>query len=208
MGSMTMTIVFGVVIVVVIVFVIVSTITGKKAQKKEQQKRKKVVRNEIKRYLAQVENKKNISVEFEKVAARRGAEYKYRDVFDVVVNILEPKTGAIVSTKAYEIEGLTTKIDKKNYNTDWTVNGEIDLDETRKRIAIAEKAVKLSKSEKAQIKSDDRAKTKEIKQTQKEDYKKMKSAKKDPVALEQQRKELLEKQKLLKKTAVKFIPRR
>jgi hypothetical protein len=113
MGGTTGMIVMGLIVVVVLVFIIVSSITGKKARKKEQEKRKRVVKDEIKAYLAKVKNQKNISVDYEKVFARKGPEYRYRDIFDVVVRILSPKDGSVLETKSFEIEGITTKVSKK-----------------------------------------------------------------------------------------------
>jgi hypothetical protein len=118
MGGTTGMIVMGLIVVVVLVFIIVSSITGKKARKKEQEKRKRVVKGEIKAYLAKVKNQKNISVDYEKVFARKGPEYRYRDIFDVVVRILSPKDGSVLETKSFEIEGITTKVSKKEYKTD------------------------------------------------------------------------------------------
>jgi type VI protein secretion system component VasK len=156
MGGTTGMIVMGLIVVVVLVFIIVSSITGKKARKKEQEKRKRVVKDEIKAYLAKVKNQKNISVDYEKVFARKGPEYRYRDIFDVVVRILSPKDGSVLETKSFEIEGITTKVSKKEYKTDWIVNKETDLDETQKNIAIAEKKIKLSKAEQKEIKQRNR----------------------------------------------------
>jgi hypothetical protein len=105
------------VIVVIVIFVIVSTITGKKASKREKAKRKLEVRDAIKNYILVNEKQKNIRIDFERVYARKGAEYKYRDVFDVIVLIIEPKTNQVKEEKAFEVEGISTKIDKKNYST-------------------------------------------------------------------------------------------
>ncbi|AHI52716.1 hypothetical protein [Spiroplasma culicicola] len=199
----TSTIIIGVVALVIIVFIIVSAITSKKAQKKEQQKRKKVVKDEIKLYLSKTQSLKNIKIDYEKVYARKGAEYKYRDVFDVVVNIYEPKTNNLLYTRAYEVEGITTRADKKTYTTAWQVNQELDLEDTKKRIAIAEKKIKLTKEEAKTLKKEDLAKAKEQKVQMKEEMKQLKEAK-----AEQKKANSPRIDEAVKATTVKFIPRR
>ncbi|AGR42006.1 hypothetical protein [Spiroplasma diminutum] len=205
LSSSASTIVIGVVVLVVLVFVIVSSITSKKAQKVEQQKRKKVVREEIKSYLAKTQNIKNIKVEYEKVYARKGAEYKYRDVFDVVVQMYEPKTNKLISVNAYEVEGITTKSGKNNYVTAWQVNGEIDLENTKRRIAIAEKKVKLTKQEKVVLKKEEKSKAVEHKIQVKEEIKNLKAEKKNQSKNDDVSAQM---DKAIKATTVKFVPRR
>ncbi|WP_338985496.1 hypothetical protein [Spiroplasma endosymbiont of Diplazon laetatorius] len=205
LGASTSTIVIGVVVLVVLVFVIVSSITSKKAQKIEQKKRKKVVKEEIKNYLAKTQNIKNIKIEYEKVYARKGPEYKYRDVFDVVVQIFEPKTNKLVSTNAYEVEGITTKSGKNNYVTAWQVNGEIDLENTQRRIAIAEKKVKLTKQEKVVLKQEEKTKAVEHKIQVKEELKTIKEEKKHQ---KENKDANLQLDRAIKATTIKFIPRR
>ncbi|ATG97338.1 hypothetical protein [Mesoplasma lactucae] len=175
----TINIILILVVVAIIIFIIVTTITGKKASKKERSKRKKEVREAIKQYIADNENQKNVRVDFEKVYARKGAEYKYRDVFDVVVDLIEPKTNEIKETRAYEVEGITQKIDKKNYNTVWKVNGSLDLDETKRRIAIAEKEIKLSKKEKEIIKREEKAKERKAREDRKKELAEAKKSSKE-----------------------------
>ncbi|AAT75770.1 unknown transmembrane protein [Mesoplasma florum L1] len=185
MGNSAGLIILLVMLVVVVGFVIITTITGKKAAKKEKEQRYKAVRNEIKAFLAKSDNRKNIRVEFEKVYSRKGPEYKYRDVFDVVVELIEPKTQKSIERRAYEVEGITTKIDKKNYATKWVVNTILDLNETEQRIAIGQKEIKLTKEERKAIKKSDRIKEKELAQIEKAEIKKIraeaKENKKNPV---------------------------
>ncbi|AGR41002.1 hypothetical protein [Spiroplasma taiwanense] len=198
-------IVIGVVVVIVLIFVIVSSITSKKAQKVEQQKRKKVVKEEIKNYLSKSQNIKNVKLEYEKVYARKGVEYKYRDVFDVVVQIFEAKTNKLITTTAYEVEGITTKTAKNSYTTAWQVNDELNLDETKKRIAIAEKKIKLTRQEKIVLKKEEKIKALDHKNQVKQELKVLKEEKKE------QKKEInssVEIDKAIKSTTVKFIPRR
>ncbi|QEH61692.1 hypothetical protein SCHIN_v1c04950 [Spiroplasma chinense] len=201
-GSTTY-IVIGIVVLILLVFVVVSSITSKKAQKKEQAKRKKVVRDEIKLFLAKTQNQKNITIDYEKVYARKGAEYKYRDVFDVVVQIIEPKTAQVKEVKAYEVEGITTRVDKKNYTTAWQVNKELDLEETKKRIAVAEKKIKLSKEERRLMKVEESSREKELKIQQKEEIKEIKAKK-----VEAKKDKSNRIDEAVKMTAVKFVPRR
>ncbi|ATZ18803.1 hypothetical protein ESOMN_v1c04210 [Williamsoniiplasma somnilux] len=199
----TMNIILIVVLLAVIVFVIVTTITGRKASKKEKAKRYQEVRDRIKQYLAKTENKKNLRVEFEKVYARKGAEYKYRDVFDVIVEIIEPKTNKIVEITAYEIEGITTKIDKKNYKTNWVVNTTLDLDETKKRIAIAEKEIKLTKEEKRTLKQEEKLREKEMREKERLEMKEAKIAAKQTKTNKNS-----EIERVTRKTGDKFVPTR
>ncbi|WP_026389747.1 hypothetical protein [[Acholeplasma] multilocale] len=189
-------------LVVVIIFVIVTTITGKKASKKEKAKRYQEVREKIKAYIAKTDNRKNLRVEFEKVYARKGAEYKYRDVFDVIVDLIEPKTQKHLETKAYEVEGITTKIDKKNYRTEWIVNTTLELEDTKKRIAIAEKDIKLTKEEKAALRREEREKEKEFYAKEKADNKAAKKASKSTSKLDRER----ELDRVNKQMVEKFVP--
>ncbi|QVJ96713.1 hypothetical protein I7634_02085 [Mycoplasma mycoides subsp. capri] len=170
----TSTILMIVLLVFVVGFVIWSTITGKKANKKEKEKRYNQVREKIKEYILKNEHKKNLRIEFEKVYARKGAEYKYRDVFDVIVQLIEPKTQKVIEIRAYEVEGLTTKVNKSQYNTEWIVNSQIDLEETKRRIAIGEKTIKLTKAEKQKLKEVEKMQAKKLAQQEKEQLKKAK----------------------------------
>ncbi|WP_338970646.1 hypothetical protein [Spiroplasma endosymbiont of Labia minor] len=209
MSNYTMPIVIALVIVVVLVFMIVSTITRKKADKKERKERKRIVKNEIKRYIAQTELKKNISVDFEKVFARKGEAYKYRDVFDVVVSIRNPKSNEVLEQRAYEVEGVTRKIDKKNYKTDWKVNGRVNLEETNKKIAIAEKRIKLSKDEKKKLREDEKLIVKQEREKQKAEYKAMKEKRlADAKAGIKPVKNNNEISDEIKRTTTKYIPQR
>lgn len=147
-GSMTMNVILVVIVVAVIIFAIVSSIMGRKAQRIEREKRKKQVKDKIKQYIKDNDNRKNLRLEYEKVIARKGKEFKYRDIFDVIVDIYEAKTNAFLEQKAFEIEGISKKISKKQYETTWIVNQEINLEETKHRVEISEKKVKLTKEEK------------------------------------------------------------
>ncbi|WP_425377756.1 hypothetical protein [Spiroplasma endosymbiont of Polydrusus pterygomalis] len=147
-GSMTMNVILVLIVFAVIIFAVVSSIMGQKAQRIEREKRKKQVKDKIKRYIKDTDNCKNLRLEYKKVIARKGKEFKYRDIFDVIVDIYEAKTNTFLEQKAFEIEGISNKISKKQYETTWIVNQEINLEETKHRIEISEKKVKLTKEEK------------------------------------------------------------
>ncbi len=151
MGSST-NIILIVVVVGIIIFAIISSIYGRKNQKAEKEKRKREVKQSIKNFIKKENNIKNVIIDYNKVVARKGKDYKYRDVFDVIVKIRNPKEENKVIEKAFEIEGISKKINKKDYTTTWVVNRELDLVSTKKQISIAENTVKLTKEEKQERK--------------------------------------------------------
>ncbi|WP_027063177.1 hypothetical protein [Mesoplasma seiffertii] len=202
MNGTTITLI--VLLIVVIAFVIFTTVTGKKASKKEKAKRYQEVRNKIKEYIATHDNRKNLRIEFEKVFARKGAEYKYRDVFDVIVELVEPKTQKIIETRAYEIEGITTKVDKKNYRTEWVVNTLLELEDAKRRIAISEKDIKLTKEEKHALKKEEKRREREFAEKEKAELKAAKQASKTVDKNER----LREIEKINKQMTEKFVPTR
>lgn len=206
MGSQTQFIILLVVLAAAIGFVIYSSIRAKKTSKKEKHRRYKEVRTQIKNYIAEIENKKNLRIEFEKVYARKGAEYKYRDVFDVIVELIEPKTNKIVAIRAYEIEGLTSKLDKKNFKTEWVVNGDLDLEETKRRIAIAEKEIKLSRDEKRKMHQEERSRDKEFKQKERAQIKLEKKTAKEVGKVSHEDKNQIER--INQNSLRKFVPHR
>jgi hypothetical protein len=112
-----------------------------------------------------------------------------------------------LETKSFEIEGITTKVSKKEYKTDWIVNKETDLDETQKNIAIAEKKIKLSKAEQKEIKQRNREIVRDQKVQDQTKYeaqrKEAKEFKKDKSTLKMHEKKLEANHK-----ATKFIPGR
>jgi len=168
MGGTTTWIMLAV-IIAIIGFVIVSAIVSRKANKKEKEQRKTEVRNSIKQYLLNEEKLKNVRIDFQRVYARKGAEYKYRDIFDVLVLIIEPKTNKVIEERVFEIEGIHTKIDKKKFSTKWQVNGTLDLEATKRKIAIAQKEIKLTSAEKKVLKKEERDKEKELRQKEKDE---------------------------------------
>ncbi|KNE88230.1 hypothetical protein PSTG_18374, partial [Puccinia striiformis f. sp. tritici PST-78] len=44
------------------------------------------------------------TVEFEQVVSRSSKEYRYRDVFDVIVKLYDSKKNDLFATKAFEVE--------------------------------------------------------------------------------------------------------
>lgn len=159
--SGTTGIILVLIVATVIIFSVVSTILGKKGQKKEREKRKRQVKDEIKQYIRLNDNRRNLRLEYDKVVSRRGKEYKYRDIFDVIVNIYDAKSNTFLEEKAYEIEGISQKVSKKVYETKWKVNQELDVEEAKKRIEIIEKKIKLTKEEKIEQKKATKLKEKE-----------------------------------------------
>ena len=113
MGSTT-NIVLIAIVAGVVIFAVVSAILGHKNSKLEKTKKKKEVIIRIKEYLKNNNDLKHVEVEYKKIVARKGKEYKYRDIFDVVVDVKAAKTKNFICSKAFEIEGKHRKISKKN----------------------------------------------------------------------------------------------
>ncbi len=143
----TLDIILVLIVIGIIIFTTVTSIINKKNRIKEKDKRKREVREKIKSFIRETDHKKNLLIEFEKIVARKGKEYKNRDIFEVIINIKDPKTNKHIEDRAYEIEGISIPIDKKNYSYDWVINSRLDLDHTRKRINILEGKIKLTKTE-------------------------------------------------------------
>lgn len=148
-GSWTTNIILIVVVVGIIVFAVVTTITGRKTRAKERAERKRTVKNRIKIYLWEKYKVKNARVEYEKVIARKGKQYKYRDIFDVLIDVYEPKRNVLLFSKAFEVEGISHKVNRKQFRTDWVVNQELDYAKTRYQIAVNEGKIELTKAEQA-----------------------------------------------------------
>jgi hypothetical protein len=104
-------------IIIIVVVMIVSSIRKRKQDKIEKEKRQKEVRDKIKQYLKINDNIAHKRIEYDKVIARAGKDYKYRDVFDVVIKLYDSKSNALYATKAFEVEGLTKQLSKKEYET-------------------------------------------------------------------------------------------
>ncbi|MGL5268280.1 MAG: hypothetical protein ACRC8P_00700 [Spiroplasma sp.] len=121
---------------VVLVIFIVSSVGSRKRKREEKQKRQKEVKGALKNYMRDELNLRHKTVEFDQVVARNSKDYRYRDVFDVIVKLYDSKKNDLYATKAFEIEGFAKQISKKEFETIWKVNGELDLDETLKRINL------------------------------------------------------------------------
>lgn len=134
---------------VVLVIFIVSSVGSKKRKRQEKQKRQKEVKEVLKNYMRDELNLRHKTVEFDQVIARSSKDYRYRDVFDVVVKLYDSKKNDLYATKAFEVEGFAKQISKKEFETIWKVNSELDLDETLKRITLEKRKSKKIKKKTA-----------------------------------------------------------
>ncbi len=124
---------------VVLIIFIFTTISAKKKKKEEKKQRQKEVKNVIKIFMRDELKLQHKTVEFEQVVSRNSKEYRYRDVFDVIVKLYDSKKNNLFATKAFEVEGFTKQLSKKQFETIWKVNCELDLEETLKRIELSKK---------------------------------------------------------------------
>lgn len=148
--------------VVVIIFIF-TTISSKKKKKEEKSRRQKEVKQVIKNFMREELKLQHKTIEFEQVVSRSSKEFRYRDVFDVIVKLYDSKKNDLYATKAFEVEGFTKQLSKKEFETIWKVNRELDLDETLKSIELSKKRAKKIKmsrktaQEKAAIKKESEA---------------------------------------------------
>lgn len=124
---------------VVLVIFIISSVGSRKRKREEKQKRQKEVKEALKSYMRDELNLRHKTVEFDQVLARSSKDYRYRDVFDVIIKLYDSKKNDLFATKAFEIEGFAKQISKKEFETIWKVNCELNLDETLKRIELDKK---------------------------------------------------------------------
>ncbi|WP_342258091.1 hypothetical protein [Spiroplasma endosymbiont of Nomada ruficornis] len=124
---------------VVLIIFIFTTISAKKKKKEEKKQRQKEVKNIIKSFMRDELKLQHKTVEFEQVVSRSSKEYRYRDVFDVIVKLYDSKKNDLFATKAFEVEGFTKQLSKKELETIWKVNCELDLEETLKKIEMSKK---------------------------------------------------------------------
>ncbi|WP_339038870.1 hypothetical protein [Spiroplasma endosymbiont of Andrena trimmerana] len=124
---------------VVLIIFIFTTISAKKKKKEEKKQRQKEVKNIIKSFMRDELKLQHKTVEFEQVVSRSSKEYRYRDVFDVIVKLYDSKKNDLFATKAFEVEGFTKQLSKKEFETIWKVNCELDLEETLKKIEMSKK---------------------------------------------------------------------
>lgn len=150
-------------ILIVLIIFIFTTISSKKKKKEEKKQRQKEVKNVIKFFMRDELKLQHKTIEFEQVVSRNSKEYRYRDVFDVIVKLYDSKKNDLFATKAFEVEGFTKQLSKKQFETIWKVNCELDLSETLKRIELSKKrSVKIkikrkTAEEKAALKKENEA---------------------------------------------------
>lgn len=124
---------------VVLIIFIISSVGSRKRKKEEKQKRQKEVKEALKNYMRDELNLRHKTVEFDQVLSRSSKDYRYRDVFDVIIKLYDSKKNDLYATKAFEVEGFAKQISKKEFETIWKVNCELDLDETLSRISLEKK---------------------------------------------------------------------
>lgn len=149
-------------IVVVLIIFIFTTISSKKKKKEEKKHRQKEVKNVIKAFMRDELRLQHKNIEFEQVVSRSSKEYRYRDVFDVIVKLYDSKKNDLFATKAFEVEGFTKQLSKKQFETIWKVNCELDLEATIASINLSKKRSKIkikrkTAAEKAAIKKENEA---------------------------------------------------
>lgn len=192
-GDSTTWVMLGLIIVIVVVM-IVSSIKKRRQDKIEKEKRQREVRDQIKVFLKENYNISHKRIEYDKVVSRTGKDYKYRDVFDVIVKLYDSKSNELYSTKAFEVEGFSKQINKKEYLTTWKVNKELDLEKTLVNLKnnVKKSYWKMTKIEK-QI-------TKLEKKNQKiaEEY----AIKQQKIVKKEEKKHNVKKNKNLKKTEI------
>lgn len=117
---------FWVILIGIIGFIVYSGLKKRKSDKIEKQKRENEVRNLIKERLKTKNNLSNVIVQYLDVRARQGALYKDRDVYDVFLDIKNPRSNKTITKKAYEIEGFAKpkKDDENEYVVNWKIHRE------------------------------------------------------------------------------------
>lgn len=177
---------------VVLIIFIFTTISAKKKKKEEKKQRQKEVKNVIKIFMRDELKLQHKTVEFEQVVSRNSKEYRYRDVFDVIVKLYDSKKNDLFATKAFEVEGFTKQLSKKQFETIWKVNCELNLEETLKRIELSKKRsakIKIKRKtaeEKAALKKENEAVKLAIEEERlqnKENKKRVKNLEKPKVAI-------------------------
>lgn len=121
--------IFWVVLIVIIAFIVYAGLKKRKTEKKERKKREKEVKHLIKLHLKRNSDLSNVVVNYLDVRPRVGKIYKNRDVYDVFVEIKNPKNNQLIVKKAYEIEGFAKhknphKKKDKEIVVDWSINRE------------------------------------------------------------------------------------
>lgn len=145
--AILLNIIVGAVVVLIIIFAIVSAIRNRKNRHSETNKRQREIAEQIKKFARIQHNYRNLRADFEKMVARRGQVYRYREIYDVLIAFFNAKTNKLISHKAFEVEGINKEIAPKQYQTFWRVNRELDYEEAHRNIMINEGKIRLSRAE-------------------------------------------------------------
>ena len=118
--------IFWIILIAIIGFIVYSGIKKQKNEGKEKKKRENEVRNLIKDHIRKKDDLKNVIVNYSDVKIRTGNLYKDRDVYDVFVEIKNPRTQEVITRKAYEIEGFAKTLpgEEKEVKVNWLINKE------------------------------------------------------------------------------------
>ncbi len=118
--------IFWIILIAIIGFIVYSGIKKQKTEGKEKKKRENEVRNLIKDHIRKKDDLKNVIVNYLDVKIRAGNLYKDRDVYDVFVEIKNPRTQEVITRKAYEIEGFAKTLpgEEKEIKVNWLINKE------------------------------------------------------------------------------------
>ena len=115
--AILLNIIVGAVVVLIIIFAIVSAIRNRKNRHSETNKRQREIAEQIKKFARIQHNYRNLRADFEKMVARRGQVYRYREIYDVLIAFFNAKTNKLISHKAFEVEGINKEIAPKQYQT-------------------------------------------------------------------------------------------
>lgn len=124
---------------VVLVIFIVSSLGSRKRKRAEKESRQREVKEVIKKYMRDEMKLQHKTIEFDQVISRSSKDYRYRDVFDVIIKLYDSKKNDLYATKVFEVEGFTKQISKKDFETIWKVNGELNLKETLAKLELEKK---------------------------------------------------------------------
>lgn len=106
----------GGLVFVVLIVAVVKSITGRKHKTDENKKRRREVAKKIKEYVKVQYNYTNVSIGFKKIVQRTGAAYRNREIYDVIVSLLNLKINKLVCLKAFEVEAVKKQVAPKMFN--------------------------------------------------------------------------------------------
>lgn len=106
----------GGLVFIVIIVMVVKTITGRKHKTDENKQRRREVAKKIKEYVKVQYNYTNVSIGFKKIVQRTGAAYRNREIYDVIVSLLNLKTNKLVCLKAFEVEAVKKQVAPKMFD--------------------------------------------------------------------------------------------